>query len=70
MVVNRFIISALNSFCLKTGITLDYKKALEYPLNSSPLSICHADQQKQSNKKPDLKNILLKTCKESFVRKG
>ena len=28
---------------VKTGYAMHYKKVLEYPLNSSPLSICHAD---------------------------
>ena len=57
--VNRNILGALNSFSLKTGVAVDYKKALGYPLNPCPLSICHADGRKRSNKKSDLKDILL-----------
>lgn len=62
--VNRNILGALNSFSLKTGVAVDYKKALVYPLNPCPLSICHADGRKRSNKKSDLKDILLdhETC--------
>ena len=57
--VNRNIFGALNSFSLKTGVVIDYKKALMYPLNPCPLSICHADGRKRSNEKSDLKDILL-----------
>ena len=58
--VNRNI-RALNSFSIKTGVAVDYQKALKYPLNPCPLSICHADGMKRSNKKSDLKEILLET---------
>ena len=57
--VNRNILGALNSFSLKTGIAVNYKKALAYPLNPCPLSISHADGRKRSNKKSDLKEILI-----------
>ena len=56
--VNINIIGALNSFCLKTGIAVDYKKAFKFPINQSLLSICHADGRKQASKKSDLKGIL------------
>ena len=57
---NRNILGALNSFSLKTGIAVDYRKALKYSLNPSPLSICHACGRKRSNIKSVLKDILLK----------
>ena len=59
--VNRNILGALNSFSLKTNVAVDYRKALKYPLNPCPLSICHADGKKRSTQKSDLKNILLKS---------
>ena len=60
MEVNRNILAALKSFCLKRGISVEYKKALGYPLNPNALSICHADSQKRSNRKSDIKNTLFK----------
>ena len=62
--VNRNILGALNSFSLKTGVAVDYQKALVCPLNPCPLSIRHTDGRKRSNKKSDLKEILLddETC--------
>ena len=43
---------------------MDYQKALKYPLNPCPLSVCHADGMKRSNKKSDLKEILLETVND------
>ena len=63
MEVNRNILGALNSFCLKTGVAVDYEKALQYPLSPVPLSICYADGRKRSNQKSDLKNVLLNPVK-------
>ena len=58
--VNRIIHGALNAFSLRTGMAVDYEKALAYPLNPCPLSLCHADGKKRSTKKSALKDILLK----------
>ena len=60
--VNRNILGALNSFSLKTNVAVDYEKALKYPLNPCPLSICHADGKKRSTNKADLKKIVLKSA--------
>ena len=40
-------------------MTVDNEKALPYPLNPCPLSLCHADGKKRSTKKSALKDILL-----------
>ena len=61
--VNRNILCSLNSFCLKTGIAVDYTKALQYHLNPNPLSICLVDGRNRSNKKSDFKDVVLKPVK-------
>ena len=63
MEVNRNILGALKSFCLKKVISVEYKKALGYPLNPNALNICHPDGQKRPNKNSDTKNILFKPVK-------
>ena len=65
--VNRNIFGALNPFSLKTGVAVDYKKALMYPLNPCPLSICHADGRQRSNEKSDLKDIPLNNANNLFL---
>ena len=44
---------------MKTGVAIDFKKALAYPLCPVPLSISNADGTKRSTAKSKLKDIIL-----------
>jgi len=67
--VNRSILSALNSYSLKSGIAVDFQEALEYPLCPIPLSICNADSTRRFTAKSKLKDSLLTgvTNNEDFI---
>ena len=58
--VNRNILGALNSYSLKTGRAVDYKKALTFPLSPIPLSISNPDGSRRSTTKSVLKDKILR----------
>ena len=63
--VNRSILSALNSYSIKSTVALDFRKILEYPLCPVPLSICNGDGTRRRTSKSKLKEVLLADS-ESF----
>ena len=57
--VNRDILGKLLSVSVKQGRTVDFEKALKYPLGEVPLSLCNADgSMRKTNKSKLLKRIL------------
>ena len=57
--VNRSILSALNSYSLKSGVVVYFQEALQYRLCSVPLSLCHTDGTRCHTTKSKLKDTLL-----------
>ena len=62
--VNRNILRAFNSYSLKAGKPVDFKKALFFPLSSVPLSICNPDGSRRHTAKSKLKDILLQDLED------
>ena len=64
--VNRNILATLVSYNIRTGKSIDFEKALMYPLSPVALSLCNADGTKrQTNKSKLAKSILAYTTDES-----
>ena len=57
--VNRSILSALNSYSIKSAVALDFRQLLQYPLCPVPLSICNGDGTRRRTNKSKLKESLL-----------
>ena len=58
------ILGAMNSYSLKTGKSVDFKKALLYSLSTVPLCISESDGTPQHTAKSKLKDILLKDLQD------
>ena len=57
--VNRSILSALNSYSIKSAVVLDFWQLLQYPLCPVPLSIYNSDGTRRRTNKSKLKELLL-----------
>ena len=57
--VNWSILSALNSYSIKSAVALDFRQLLHYPLCLVPLSIFNGDGSRRRTSKSKLKEVLL-----------
>ena len=55
--VNRNILATLLAHSAKTGRTINFKAALEYPLSSVPLALANPDRSRRVTKKSQLMEI-------------
>ena len=57
--VNQSILSARNSYIIKSAVVLDLRQLLQYSLCPAPLSICNGDGTRRRTNKSKLKELLL-----------
>ena len=57
--MNRSILSALNSYSIKSEVALDFRQLLQYPLCLVPLSICNGDSTRRRTNKSRLTEVML-----------
>ena len=57
--LQKWILSALNSYSIKSAVALDFRQLLQYPLCPVPLSICNGDGTRRRTNKSKLKESLL-----------
>ena len=57
--VNRDILAKLLSMSCKKGKTIDFEKALKYPLGDVPLSLCNGDGSTRKTNKSKLAQIII-----------
>ena len=57
--VSRSILSALNSYSIKSAVALDFRQLLQYPLCLVPLSIFNGDGTRRRTNKNKIKEVLL-----------
>ena len=57
--VNRDIVAKLLSISVKRGKTINFEKALKFPLGEVPLSICNTDGSMRKTNKSNLAQIIL-----------
>ena len=62
--VNRNILRALNSYSLRTGKPVNFKKALRYSLFSVPLRICNPNGSRRHTAKNKVRYILLQDLED------
>ena len=56
---NWSILSALNSYSIKSAVALDFRQLLQYSLCPASLSICTDDRSRRRTNKSKLKKVLL-----------
>ena len=64
--VNRDILSFLLALSANSVKSIDYEKALQYPLCVVPLRLSNADGSRRSTTKSKLNDILMKRAKTTF----
>ena len=57
--VNRSILSAFNSYSIKSAVARDFRQLLQYPLCPVPLSICNGNVTRRRTNKSKQKEVLL-----------
>ena len=62
--VNRNILETLNSYSLKIGKSVDFKKELSYSFSPVPLNLCHPDGFRRHTRKCKLKDILIQDLED------
>ena len=57
--VNRSILSAFNSYSIKSAVARDFRQLLQYPLCPVPLSTCSGNVTRRRTNKSKQKEVLL-----------